>query len=556
MKFSLSSYSAIILAALGCVSGQSNTPQCSNLRVRNSVDRLSSSDIETLGSTYNMLYQLGWNDWFAFIHGHFFTPIHYTPEFLPWHRRFTLDLEDTARFYNPNFVLPYFDAAAVCNDPASSVMFSGALYGGNGGSDGCVHDGFQAGWNLILQGNHCLQRSFSGGNYIQPWECPESISNIIQTSNSYNKIRSYIENGIHASVHNGIGGDMVTAYSPNDMIFYLHHANIDRLWLKWQNLNPQIKYDYTEYGVNGDPNSFDIPLDNTVSLTLYSDRVVDTMDVGYGKFCYAYDDTYPAPRGSGPMKRSDSAIFKRDDLIQDSSKVQLVASTPQMSLTSALDPSVLQSLFPLTARNAVSNADVALPQAVSANAVKFAAAVKAVGNSTDAQLVSSVADAIDVNNVEGSINAAAAADASSKSGVRAGLLDLEDSSAPTANGETAIEGNAAAVDNSSAGPEGVDAPVTSAAPVASGAESASEGSDESSAPVSSASVSVSSDNTNSTDTSGSVVAASAVPDKFKYPIPARLPESFLRMMNMDLGVYENYYQSRVQLANVLNSAGY
>jgi tyrosinase len=34
-------------------------------------------------------------------------------------------------------------------------------------------------------------------------------------------------------VHNLIGGAMATMQSPKDPIFYLHHANIDRLWYAW-----------------------------------------------------------------------------------------------------------------------------------------------------------------------------------------------------------------------------------------------------------------------------------------------------------------------------------
>ena len=51
----------------------------------------------------------------------------------------------------------------------------------------------------------------------------------------------------HDVVHDGIGGlmgDPDTA--ANDPIFWLHHANIDRLWNRWLQQNP---------GVNPDANS-------------------------------------------------------------------------------------------------------------------------------------------------------------------------------------------------------------------------------------------------------------------------------------------------------------
>lgn len=40
----------------------------------------------------------------------------------------------------------------------------------------------------------------------------------------------------HNTGHNFIGGHMGGAYSPNDPIFWLHHANVDRLWDRWQRL--------------------------------------------------------------------------------------------------------------------------------------------------------------------------------------------------------------------------------------------------------------------------------------------------------------------------------
>jgi hypothetical protein len=43
---------------------------------------------------------------------------------------------------------------------------------------------------------------------------------------------------VHNPVHNAIGGDMETAASPTDPLFYMHHANVDRLWYRWQERHP------------------------------------------------------------------------------------------------------------------------------------------------------------------------------------------------------------------------------------------------------------------------------------------------------------------------------
>ena len=34
---------------------------------------------------------------------------------------------------------------------------------------------------------------------------------------------------------------MATAISPADPMFWLHHSNVDRIWARWQVLNPKEK---------------------------------------------------------------------------------------------------------------------------------------------------------------------------------------------------------------------------------------------------------------------------------------------------------------------------
>ena len=48
-----------------------------------------------------------------------------------------------------------------------------------------------------------------------------------------------LELGAHAAVHIAIGGTMNSSSSPADPIFFLHHANIDRIWAEWQENNPR-----------------------------------------------------------------------------------------------------------------------------------------------------------------------------------------------------------------------------------------------------------------------------------------------------------------------------
>ena len=48
-----------------------------------------------------------------------------------------------------------------------------------------------------------------------------------------NAFEPQFESAPHNPVHNLIGTVMATMQSPNDPIFYLHHANVDRLWHAW-----------------------------------------------------------------------------------------------------------------------------------------------------------------------------------------------------------------------------------------------------------------------------------------------------------------------------------
>lgn len=85
-------------------------------------------------------------------------------------------------------------------------------------------------------------------------------------------MRKYLERVLHNPVHAMIGGQMGTATSPNDPAFFLHHANVDRLWDVWQG----------RYGNEGYPTLQESPMSGLgARLDVYTEvvRVEDTFDL-------------------------------------------------------------------------------------------------------------------------------------------------------------------------------------------------------------------------------------------------------------------------------------
>jgi tyrosinase len=60
---------------------------------------------------------------------------------------------------------------------------------------------------------------------------------------------------LHNIVHGWVGGFRgimsSVELSPNDPVFFLHHANVDRLWALWQERNPRQLYQPVRGGPSG-----------------------------------------------------------------------------------------------------------------------------------------------------------------------------------------------------------------------------------------------------------------------------------------------------------------
>jgi hypothetical protein len=150
---------------------------------------------------------------------------------------------------DPLVVIPYWDWTRDAANPASSSLLTDANFGRNGrSSDGCVvTTGPLSGWQVAYPSVRCLVRQYDNGATIAPFVSNSIINAIKTSSTTYDAYRLAIEAQPHARVHLGIGGDMSTMYSPNDPLFYMHHAFVDKLWMDWQRQASTNLWDY-----NGD----------------------------------------------------------------------------------------------------------------------------------------------------------------------------------------------------------------------------------------------------------------------------------------------------------------
>jgi tyrosinase len=238
--------------------------------------------------TTESAYEPGINayDYFVKLHTAAFEQMasnaHMNPNFLPWHRemlrRFEGELQRVSG--DATMTLPYWDWT---RSGSFEAVFSDDFLGGDGDPDQnfAVTSGpFRAGeWEVLLldatDDEHDgdidlsiqagpLQRNFGDPQGLFPTQ--EEVDDAIETFRAYDSppfnrgsnidtsFRNYIEgwwptgSSMHNGVHVFVGGQMQTASSPNDPVFFLHHAQVDRLWYLYQKAwgNSSFPLDYID----------------------------------------------------------------------------------------------------------------------------------------------------------------------------------------------------------------------------------------------------------------------------------------------------------------------
>jgi tyrosinase len=158
-----------------------------------------------------------------------FGTIHTSQYFLPWHRWFSMEMENLLQNVNCTVTLPWYDTAKNAGAPFGVPPW-GASADLLGTSGACVNDGGFAspGWPNNAHG--CLSRTNSG---TMPTSMQEAAVLAMNSAN-YVAFTDALEIQIHNIPHVRIGGTMLQTWSPEAPEFFLHHGHIDKLWDDWQ----------------------------------------------------------------------------------------------------------------------------------------------------------------------------------------------------------------------------------------------------------------------------------------------------------------------------------
>ena len=209
--------------------------------------------------------------------------IHNSPLFLPWHRELMIKFESALQKASgdPTMRIPYWDF----NDAASSeAVFASDFMGGMGDATqaGAVTTGAFAKGQYQLRvfdpptiklggTTPYLTRAIGTPPVLDPGATAKAMAAtdfdtapFDATSDQHTSFRQAMEGWrptfaqpdctdgwqgllemlggvpeMHVLIHGVVGGASQSQSSPNDPVFWLLHANIDRLWAQWQQTHPE-----------------------------------------------------------------------------------------------------------------------------------------------------------------------------------------------------------------------------------------------------------------------------------------------------------------------------
>lgn len=191
---------------------------------RKSVARLTLSERQAFVNAVLQLKADGGYDPYVTQHRFAASHGHSGPAFFPWHREYLRRFEDDLQAIDSSVNLPYWDWTVENLNPAGtdSLIWRDDFVGGPGDpANGFSISGPFSGWGLTRNNFNRFQAPGGGGLIASLMANPD-----------YTTFRQ-IE-GPHGGAHIWVGGNVGNSdIAPQDPVFWLIHANIDRLWAEW-----------------------------------------------------------------------------------------------------------------------------------------------------------------------------------------------------------------------------------------------------------------------------------------------------------------------------------
>ncbi|CUA71510.1 hypothetical protein RSOLAG22IIIB_09641 [Rhizoctonia solani] len=232
-------------------------------------------------------------DDFAYVHYELRDIVHRVAVFLPWHR-WLLEMH-VAELKKCGYTdpMPYWDwtldSDSVQSFQSSEMFDPTKGFGSVGIIESCVEDGPYAGMKVNIPKPHCLKRGLDPLMDLMNWS--KSTISAIMANPDFLNFWNQTERMPHDKIHDAVGGDLLQHYSPNDPLFYLHHAQIDRVWAQWQGTNKTRIYDYSGNTVQNVTTNTALLSDKMPMLDLAESRTVESiMDTKANGLCYTYDE--------------------------------------------------------------------------------------------------------------------------------------------------------------------------------------------------------------------------------------------------------------------------
>ena len=188
---------------------------------------------------------------------------HFDSAFFPWHRELLYRFEEELRAIRPGVTIPYWDWTRGQSAASAAWPFFHEFIGVDGTDANADRVMREPGapspypyefdpetWTVVVTDNPgdpvVLRRAFA-----ERADAPGLPTNDVDVtgtgtnfreaiaSASYLTLRARSED-LHNLVHRWANGSMITASSPNDPVFWMHHAQHDRMWTMWQERNPAL----------------------------------------------------------------------------------------------------------------------------------------------------------------------------------------------------------------------------------------------------------------------------------------------------------------------------